>query len=98
MHPRPLHTLLRLLELPLGLVGVCLGMASLPSLSRLAAERNFSAFGDQLNAALRWTTLFSLPAAMGLWAVGPDLVDALLRHGAFDARAARETGRAVGDP
>ncbi|WP_288956667.1 murein biosynthesis integral membrane protein MurJ [uncultured Desulfovibrio sp.] len=85
----------RLLELPLGLVGVCLGMASLPSLSRLAAERNFSAFGDQLNAALRWTTLFSLPAAMGLWAVGPDLVDALLRHGAFDARAARETGLAL---
>ena len=31
---------------------------------------------------------------MGLWAVGPDLVDALLRHGAFDAWAARETGLA----
>ena len=31
----------RLLELPLGLVGVCLGMASLPALSRLAAEGNF---------------------------------------------------------
>ena len=85
----------RLLELPLGLVGVCLGMASLPSLSRLAAERNFPAFAGQLGTALRWTLLFSLPAAAGLWAVGPGLVDALLRHGAFDDRAAHETGLAL---
>lgn len=85
----------RLLELPLGLVGVCLGMASLPTLSRLAAERNFSAFAGQLGTALRWTLLFSLPAAAGLWAVGSDLVDALLRHGAFDDRAAYETGLAL---
>lgn len=85
----------RLLELPLGLVGVCLGMASLPSLSRLAAERNFPAFAGQLGTALRWTLLFSLPAAAGLWAVGPELVDALLRHGAFDDRAAHETGLAL---
>lgn len=94
-HVAALYYAERLLELPLGLVGVCLGMASLPSLSRLAAAGNFSAFGEQLSAALRWTTLFSLPAATGLWAVGPDLVAALLRHGAFDALAARETTLAL---
>lgn len=85
----------RLLELPLGLVGVCLGMASLPALSRHAAENNFSAFAEHLGLALRYTLLFSLPAAAGLWAVGPQLVDALLRHGAFTAHAARETGLAL---
>lgn len=94
-HVAALYYAERLLELPLGLVGVCLGMASLPSLSRLAAEKNFSAFGEQLRVALRWSMLFSLPAATGLWAVGPVLVEALLRHGAFDALAARETALAL---
>ena len=85
----------RLLELPLGLVGVCLGMASLPTLSRLAAARDFSLFSAQLGTALRLTLLLSLPAAAGLWAVGPRLVEGLLRHGAFGDSAAYETGLAL---
>ncbi|MTJ91749.1 MAG: murein biosynthesis integral membrane protein MurJ [Desulfovibrio sp.] len=85
----------RLLELPLGLVGVCLGMASLPTLSRLAAAKDFALFSDQLRTALRLTLLLSLPAAAGLWAVGPRLVEGLLRHGAFGDNAAYETGLAL---
>ena len=85
----------RLLELPLGLVGVCLGMASLPTLSRLAAVRDFSLFSVQLGTALRLTLLLSLPAAAGLWAVGPRLVEGLLRHGAFGDSAAYETALAL---
>lgn len=85
----------RLLELPLGLVGVCLGMASLPTLSRLAAAKDFALFADQLRTALRLTLLLSLPAAAGLWAVGPRLVEGLLRHGAFGDNAAYETGLAL---
>ena len=85
----------RLLELPLGLVGVCLGMASLPALSRLAAQRNFTLFEQQLATALRLTLLLSLPAAAGLWAVGPRLVEGLLQHGAFSDQAAYETGLAL---
>ena len=85
----------RLLELPLGLVGVCLGMASLPTLSRLAAAKDFSLFSAQLQTALRLTLLLSLPAAAGLWAVGPRLVEGLLRHGAFGDNAAYETGLAL---
>ena len=85
----------RLLELPLGLVGVCLGMASLPTLSRLAAAKDFTLFAEQLRTALRLTLLLSLPAAAGLWAVGPRLVEGLLRHGAFGDNATYETGLAL---
>ena len=85
----------RLLKLPLGLVGVCLGMASLPTLSRLAAAKDFTLFAEQLRTALRLTLLLSLPAAAGLWAVGPRLVEGLLRHGAFGDNAAYETGLAL---
>lgn len=79
----------RLLELPLGLIGVCLGMASLPRLSRLAGEKDFGTFRRDLALALRWGTLLSLPAAAGLWAVAPCLVEALLHHGQFDAAGVR---------
>lgn len=85
----------RLLELPLGLVGACLGMASLPALSRLAAERDFSRFGQHLSTALRLALMLSLPAAAGLAALAPQLVEGLLGHGAFDRRAALETGLAL---
>ena len=85
----------RLLELPLGLVGVCLGMASLPVLSRLAAKKDFNQFGQQLSTALRLTLMLSLPAAAGLGALGPQLVEGLLGHGAFDRQASLETGLAL---
>ncbi|MBQ9405384.1 MAG: murein biosynthesis integral membrane protein MurJ [Desulfovibrio sp.] len=86
-----LHYAERLLELPLGLTGVCLGMASLPTLSRLAAQGDRAQFAQRLSAALRLTLLFILPAVAGLWAVGPRLVEGLLGHGAFDARATQAT-------
>lgn len=79
----------RLMELPLGVVGVCLGMASLPRLSHLAAEGDWAGFGVQLGTALRLALLFSLAAAAGLAAVGPALVDMLLGHGAFGPEAVR---------
>lgn len=79
----------RLMELPLGVVGVCLGMASLPRLSHLAVEEDWPGFGAQLGTALRLAMLFSLAATAGLAAVGPELVDALLGHGAFGPEAVR---------
>jgi len=85
----------RLLELPLGLIGTCLGMASLPRLSRLAGEKDFAAFQRDMALALRWATLLSLPAAAGLWAVGPCLVDVLLHHGEFDAAGVRQVTLAL---
>lgn len=81
----------RLLELPLGLVGVCWGMASLPSLSRYVAERNLEAFVDTLHTALRWSVWLGLAACAGLWAVGEMLVSLLFEHGSFGADAVRQT-------
>ncbi|MBQ4568427.1 MAG: murein biosynthesis protein MurJ [Desulfovibrio sp.] len=85
----------RLLELPLGLVGVCLGMASLPTLSELAVRGRYTTFAEQLAQALRWSLLLALPASAGLAAVAPPLVAALLQHGAFDQGAVRATTLAL---
>ncbi|WP_297260713.1 murein biosynthesis integral membrane protein MurJ [uncultured Desulfovibrio sp.] len=85
----------RLLELPLGLVGACLGMAALPPLSRLAHAGRWRDFALLRDASLRWAVRLSLPAAAGLAAVSAPLVDCLLGHGAFDANAVRLTAWAV---
>ena len=81
----------RLLELPLGLVGACLGMASLPSLSRYVAEDNMDAFVATLHMALRWSVWLGLAACAGLLAVGELLVSLLFEHGSFTTDAARQT-------
>lgn len=85
----------RLLELPLGLVGACLGMASLPSLSRLAIGGDLALFAERLSQAIRWSLLLALPAASGLWATGPYLIEVLFGHGAFELLAVRETSLAL---
>lgn len=81
----------RLLEMPMGVIGIAINMASLPVLSRMAAEGDFRDFEKHFLLGIRLTLLFSVPAAFVLWGVGPVLVDALLRHGSFDSRAATET-------
>lgn len=85
----------RLLELPLGLVGACLGMAALPRLSRLARAGRWRNFAVLRDGSLRWAVRLSLPAAFGLAVVSGPLVDCLLGHGAFDANAVRLTTWAV---
>ncbi|MBQ1844320.1 MAG: murein biosynthesis protein MurJ, partial [Desulfovibrio sp.] len=73
----------RLLELPVGVVGACMGIASLPELSRTARQGDMAGFGESLRLALHAGLLFSLPAAAGLWAVAPLAAGVLLGHGAF---------------
>lgn len=94
-HVSALYYAERLLELPLGLVGACLGMASLPRLSALARERQWEEFACLRETALRWAVRLSLPAAAGLAAVSRPLVACLLGHGAFDANAIHWTTWAV---
>ncbi|MCR5814827.1 MAG: hypothetical protein K6G15_10105 [Desulfovibrio sp.] len=75
----------RLLELPLGLIGVCLGMASLPSLSLAASRKHFGRFARKLSRALHMTVLLILPAMTGLWSLAFALTSLLFGHGHFAA-------------
>ena len=81
----------RLLELPLGVAGAALGIASLPALSRLAAEERHEEFAAAANQALRLSLCVTLPAMTGLLAVGTPLVQTLFARGAFEADAVQAT-------
>ena len=85
----------RLLELPMGVAGAALGVASLPTLARLAAEEQHEEFAHVTNHALRLSLCVTLPAAAGLVAVALPLVQTLFARGAFDAEAVRATVLAV---
>lgn len=90
----------RLMEFPLGVFGVAVGVAALPALSGMAAGPAGSplprgAFRRTLGEALRLSLFISLPAALGLAAVAEPLVTLLFGHGAFSRQAVDATVTAL---
>jgi len=74
----------RLLEFPVGILGVALGTVVLPDLARLHARGDQAAFAATLDWGLRWMLLFGLPAAVGLCLLAGPLVATLFQSGVFD--------------
>ena len=75
----------RLMEFPLGIVGVALGTVILPKLSRKHAEQSPESFSDTIDWALRWVLLLGLPAAVGLITLAGPLMATLFHSGEFTA-------------
>ena len=84
----------RLVQLPLGLVGVALGTAVLPLLSRETA-RSPDYANEVVNRALELGLLLSLPAALGLALLAGPIVEVLFERGAFDRQASEATAAAL---
>jgi putative peptidoglycan lipid II flippase len=85
----------RLVELPLGVFAIAISTASLPSLSRQAAEKDNSAFMDTLDHALKMTFFISIPAMAGLIIMGKPLIQLFFQRGAFDAISTDMTASAL---
>lgn len=77
----------RINELALGVFAVSLATVMLPSLSREAAENNRDEFVSQLAYSLRLLALVTVPAAVGLFVLSPDIVSLLLKFGRFGDRS-----------
>ena len=85
----------RLIQLPIGLFGVALGMANLARVSRDAARGDLPALRANLSGALRAAALLALPAAAGLIALRAPIVSVLFERGRFDAEDTLQTAGAV---
>lgn len=83
----------RLIELPLGLVGVAVGTVLVSELSH--ARTDGAAFAQAQQQGLALAFGLSLPAAAGLWALAEPIIGVLFRHGAFGADDASATARAL---
>jgi putative peptidoglycan lipid II flippase len=73
----------RLNQLPLGLIGIGVGTAMLPALSRQLGAGNDAAAGHTQNRAIELVLLLTLPAAAALTVAAMPIIRALLEHGRF---------------
>ncbi len=85
----------RFFQLPLGLFGVAIASATVPSISRSLASGNRDEFRRTLNRSLGVAFLMTVPSAVGLIVLGRDMITAVFRRGEFDAYDARQTALAL---
>jgi putative peptidoglycan lipid II flippase len=79
----------RLMEFPLGLLGVALATVILPSLSREHASESPERFRRTLDWGLRSALVFGLPAAVGLAVLAGEMIATLFLSDVFDAQDVR---------
>ena len=73
----------RLMEFPLGVLGVALGTVILPHLSSQHASASPGGFSQAIDWALRWTLLLGLPAAVGLLVLAGPMISTLFQSDVF---------------
>ncbi len=85
----------RVNQLPLGVVGVAVGIALLPLLSRQVRAGDDQAAHNSQNRAIELSLLLTVPAAAALIAIAGPVVSVLFQRGEFDAASALATSRAL---
>jgi putative peptidoglycan lipid II flippase len=85
----------RLYQLPQGLVGVAIGVAMLPRLSRAVHAGDKAGAGATMDQALTVSMALTLPAAAALTAMPFFLIDGLYTRGEFHTFDAMQTAQAL---
>jgi putative peptidoglycan lipid II flippase len=75
----------RLMQFPIGVFGVAVGTAAIPTLSRFAAQKNIDSFRETLSSSLTLVFLLTIPSACGLVVLGEPIIRLLYEHGRFNA-------------
>ena len=85
----------RLYQLPLGVVGIAIGVVLLPDLSRRLRAGDDAGGRDAFNRASEISLALTIPAAVALIAIPVPLVSVLFERGAFDPQDTANTAMAV---
>jgi putative peptidoglycan lipid II flippase len=85
----------RLYQLPLGLVGVAVGVALLPQLSRAVHAKDRTAAQAAMDQAIVFSMALTLPAAAAMVSIPYFLTDALYTRGLFGQVDAHQTAGAL---
>lgn len=81
----------RLYQLPLGLIGVAIGLALVPRLTRAFVAGDHDGGRRTLDDGVTLAMVFTLPAAVALLAIPYFLIDATVTRGAFTSADAART-------
>jgi len=76
----------RLSQLPLGVIGIALGTALLPSLSKAEANNNINFVKEQLEKSLIFGAIFSIPSCAAFLILPSFLIEAVYARGEFDEK------------
>lgn len=90
-----LYYSMRLIQFPIGLFGVAMGMAVLPALSEHSARMDIAALKDDFSFALRLLFFITVPAMAGLIALREPIVNTLFQRGEFTYLATINTSEAL---
>ncbi len=85
----------RLYQLPLGVVGIAMGVALLPGLTRQVRGGDEAGAAKTLNDALVLSAVLTLPAAVALGVLPVYFIEGVFVRGAFSASDALATGQAL---
>ena len=85
----------RFMQLPLGLFGVAIGSATLPSISRSAAAGNMDEFRRTFSKSLGMVFLLTLPSSIGLVVLGKSIIGAIYPGGRFQVYDTQQTATAL---
>lgn len=85
----------RLYQLPLGVIGIAIGVVLLPELSRRLKAGDMDEAKAVEARALQFAMMLTLPAAVALAVIPVELVSVLFERGQFDAAATQGTAAAL---
>lgn len=85
----------RVYQLPLGVVGIAIGVVLLPELSRRLRAGDLEGTRNSMNRAAEFTLALTLPASAGLVAVPALITAVLFERGAFTPEDTRATAHAI---
>jgi putative peptidoglycan lipid II flippase len=85
----------RFMQLPLGLFGVAIASATLPSISRSAGAGDFDEFRRTLSKSLGMVFLLTVPSSIGLIVLGETMIAAIYQGGKFSASDTHQTALAL---
>jgi len=85
----------RFMQFPIGVFGVAIATATLPSLSRNSVNPDYTAFRQTLVHSLALVFLLCIPSAVGLAVLAEPIVALIFEHGKFTAFDTMQTAHAL---
>ncbi|WP_427453335.1 murein biosynthesis integral membrane protein MurJ [Litorimonas sp. WD9-15] len=85
----------RLYQLPLGMIGIAMGIALLPSLSRSIRAGDEAGAKTSLNRGIEIAAFLTLPAAVALYVLPEFFIGGIYERGAFTASTTEQVAKAL---
>lgn len=85
----------RLVQFPIGVFGVAIATATLPSISQSAAREQLDEFRHTLAGSVRLAFLFTIPSAVGLAVLSRPIIALIYERGGFTSVDTQHTANAL---